>query len=292
MKSPETYVGYERAQNFVSPGGLNLAGPQLYHAPNDFKLNQWAFDGNWQDEGQIATSLAPSSAILFRFHARDLHLVLGPAKGGKPVRFRVTMDGKALGANHGVDTDANGHGTVTGYRLYPAHPSARKHPGQDLPHRVSNSGRPGLLLHLWLKYRSSSKEGIIMNTNQNEPVVNRDIVATKTPRPSRRSFLVTAAGAVGAVAFWSLYRNPTSAVQASGGTPGSVTVIEFSPAGKPTGKVTVPRVVKSEADWKKQLSPVSFDVTRHAGTERAYTGNTWNNHDHGLCRIAASAIRN
>ena len=123
-----------------------------------------------------------------------------------------------------------------------------------------------------------------MNTNQNEPVVNRDIVATKTPRPSRRSFLVTAAGAVGAGAFWSLYRNPTSAVQASGETPGSVTVIEFSPAGKPTGKVTVPRVVKSEADWKKQLSPVSFDVTRHAGTERAYTGNTWNNHDHGLYR--------
>lgn len=118
VKSPETYVGYERAQNFVSPGGLNQAGPQLYHAPNDFKLNQWAFDGNWQDEGQIATSLAPSSAILFRFHARDLHLVLGPAKGGKPVRFRVTMDGKALGANHGVDTDANGYGTVTGYRLY------------------------------------------------------------------------------------------------------------------------------------------------------------------------------
>jgi len=123
-----------------------------------------------------------------------------------------------------------------------------------------------------------------MNKNQNEPVVNRDIVATKTPHPSRRSFLVTAASAVGAVAFWSLYRNPTSAVQASGGTPGSVTVIEFSPAGKPTGKVTVPRVVKSEADWKKQLSPVSFDVTRHAGTERAYTGNTWNNHDHGLYR--------
>jgi cytochrome c biogenesis protein CcdA/thiol-disulfide isomerase/thioredoxin len=118
VKSPETYVGYERAQNFASPGGLNQAGPQLYHAPNDFTLNQWAFDGNWQDEGQIATSLASSSAILFRFHARDLHLVLGPAKGGKPVRFRVTMDGKAPGANHGVDADANGYGTVTGYRLY------------------------------------------------------------------------------------------------------------------------------------------------------------------------------
>jgi peptide-methionine (R)-S-oxide reductase len=123
-----------------------------------------------------------------------------------------------------------------------------------------------------------------MDTHQNEPVVDHDIAATKTPHPSRRSFLVTAAGAVGAVAFWSLYRNPTSAVQASGGSLGPVTVIEFSPEGKPTGKVTVPRVIKSDADWKKQLSPVSFDVTRHAGTERAYTGNTWNNHDRGLYR--------
>jgi len=118
VKSPETYIGYERAQSFASRGGLNHDDPQVYKAPTDFKQNQWAFDGKWRDEGQIATSLAASSSILYRFHARDLHLVLGPSKGGKPIRFRVTLDGKAPGADHGVDTDADGYGTVTEDRLY------------------------------------------------------------------------------------------------------------------------------------------------------------------------------
>ncbi len=118
VKSPETYVGYERAQNFASPGGLSDDGPQLYQAPSDLKLNQWAFAGNWKDAGQIATSLAPSASVVYRFHARDLHFVLGSANGGKQVRFRVTIDGKAPGADHGVDTDADGYGTVTENRLY------------------------------------------------------------------------------------------------------------------------------------------------------------------------------
>jgi Thioredoxin like C-terminal domain len=81
-------------------------------------LNEWAFAGKWQDERQIATSLAPSSAIVYRFHARDLYLVLGPSKAGKPVRFRVNIDGKAPGADHGMDTDADGYGTVKEDRLY------------------------------------------------------------------------------------------------------------------------------------------------------------------------------
>ncbi|WP_158822867.1 cytochrome c biogenesis protein DipZ [Granulicella sp. S156] len=118
VQSPETYVGYQRAQNFASPEGLNQDDPQLYRAPAEFKLNQWAFAGKWIDEGQIATSLTPSSSIFFRFHARDLHLVLGPSKAGAPIRFRVTLDGKAPGADHGVDTDADGYGTVTEDRLY------------------------------------------------------------------------------------------------------------------------------------------------------------------------------
>ena len=118
VKSPETYVGYERAQNFASPGGLDQEDVHLYQAPADLKLNQWAFAGNWKDAGQIAASLTPSSSIVYRFHARDLHLVLGPSKDGKPIRFRVTLDGKAPGADHGVDTDADGYGTVTEDRLY------------------------------------------------------------------------------------------------------------------------------------------------------------------------------
>jgi cytochrome c biogenesis protein CcdA/thiol-disulfide isomerase/thioredoxin len=118
VKSPETYIGYARAQSFASPTGLKQDAPQLYSAPAEVQLNQWAFEGNWLDTAQIGTSLDPSAAVLFRFHARDLHLVLGPAKGGRPVRFRVTLDGKAPGADHGMDTDPEGFGTVSGYRLY------------------------------------------------------------------------------------------------------------------------------------------------------------------------------
>ena len=118
VQSPETYIGYRRAENFASPGGFNQNEPQVYEAPANLKLNEWALAGNWQDERQIATSLAPSSAIVYRFHARDLHLVLGPSKTGKPIRFRVTIDGKAPGADHGMDTDADGYGTVNEDRLY------------------------------------------------------------------------------------------------------------------------------------------------------------------------------
>jgi cytochrome c biogenesis protein CcdA/thiol-disulfide isomerase/thioredoxin len=118
VKSPETYIGYERAQNFASPGRLGRDAAHLYQAPGDFKLNQWALTGNWNDAGQIATSLAPSCSIFYRFHARDLHLVMGPSNDEKPIRFRVTLDGKPPGADHGVDTDADGFGTVTENRLY------------------------------------------------------------------------------------------------------------------------------------------------------------------------------
>ena len=118
VQSPETYVGYARAENFASPGGLNQDDPQLYQTPTGLKLNQWALAGNWKDEDQVATSLAAPDSISFRFHARDLHLVLGPGTDGKPVRFRVTLDGQAPGADHGVDTDAEGYGVVTGDRLY------------------------------------------------------------------------------------------------------------------------------------------------------------------------------
>jgi cytochrome c biogenesis protein CcdA/thiol-disulfide isomerase/thioredoxin len=118
VQSPETYIGYHRAENFASPGGFDQNEPQVYEAPANLKLNEWAFAGKWEDERQIATSLAPSSTIVYRFHARDLHLVLGPSKTGKPIRFRVTIDGKAPGADHGMDTDADGYGTVKEDRLY------------------------------------------------------------------------------------------------------------------------------------------------------------------------------
>jgi cytochrome c biogenesis protein CcdA len=118
VRSPETYIGYHRAENFASPGGFNQNEAEVYQAPANLRLNEWAFSGKWEDERQIATSLLPSSTIIYRFHARDLHLVLGPSKAGRPIRFRVTIDGKAPGADHRMDTDAGGYGTVNEDRLY------------------------------------------------------------------------------------------------------------------------------------------------------------------------------
>jgi peptide-methionine (R)-S-oxide reductase len=102
------------------------------------------------------------------------------------------------------------------------------------------------------------------------------------PRLSRRAFLVTSASACGALAFWS-FRVPRI-VAAAGGNPGMVTIVQFNESGKPTGKVKVPKVIKSDAEWRKQLSPISFEVARQAGTERPFTSDELNVHDHGLFR--------
>lgn len=118
VQSPETYIGYIRAKDFASPDGFNKDDAQLYRAPARLELNEWALIGRWKDESQIATALSVPAGIVYRFHARDLHLVLGPGSDGKPIRFRVTLDGKPPGDDHGVDTDANGYGIVTESRLY------------------------------------------------------------------------------------------------------------------------------------------------------------------------------
>jgi peptide-methionine (R)-S-oxide reductase len=100
-------------------------------------------------------------------------------------------------------------------------------------------------------------------------------------KTGRRAFLINSAAACGAVAFWSLQIPGT----AFGSTaPGMVTIVEFAANGKKTGKVVVPKVVKSDAEWRSQLSAISYEVTRKAGTERAYSGDTWNLHDRGLFR--------
>jgi cytochrome c biogenesis protein CcdA/thiol-disulfide isomerase/thioredoxin len=118
VASPETYIGYTRAANFASPGGFDEDDARLYRAPTRLDLNDWALVGRWQVESQSATALSPAAAITYRFQARDLHLVLGPGNTAAPIRFRVTLDGKPPGADHGEDCDANGFGTVTASRLY------------------------------------------------------------------------------------------------------------------------------------------------------------------------------
>ena len=116
--SPETYIGYARAEHFASPGGIKEDAEKNYTAPAQPALNQWGLDGKWVDHEQIAILKSTDGKIVFHFHARDLHLVLGPTADGKPVHFRVTIDGQAPGENHGVDTDAQGNGVVTDHRLY------------------------------------------------------------------------------------------------------------------------------------------------------------------------------
>jgi thiol-disulfide isomerase/thioredoxin len=116
--SPETYIGYARAEHFSSPGGLRKDQAQVYTEPAHPGLNDWGLGGKWIDHGQVAVLQAAGGKIAFRFHARDLHLVLGPGANGKPVRFRVTIDGHAPGTSHGVDTDAQGSGVVKDHRLY------------------------------------------------------------------------------------------------------------------------------------------------------------------------------
>ena len=116
-RSPETYVGYARADGFAS-GQVAHDEAFDYRAPAQLASNQWALAGRWVVRPQEATLDAANGSITYRFRGRDLHLVLGPGSDGKPVRFRVTLDGHAPGADHGVDTDANGNGTVKAQRLY------------------------------------------------------------------------------------------------------------------------------------------------------------------------------
>ena len=116
LRSPETYTGSRRDHGFVSPGGL-IDGVHEFTLPAELGLNDWGLSGRWLVEPQRSVLQAPGGKIAFRFRARDLHLVLG-SSSGRPVRFRVLIDGKAPGADHGMDTDANGNGRVTEQRLY------------------------------------------------------------------------------------------------------------------------------------------------------------------------------
>ncbi|WP_143282589.1 thioredoxin family protein, partial [Burkholderia cenocepacia] len=118
VRSPETYVGYARAESFASPGGVVRDAAHRYDAPGSPDLNGWGLAGTWNVGAERASLAAPDGRIIYRFHARDLHLVLGPGANGRPVRFRVTLDGAAPGAAHGADVDAQGYGTVTDQRLY------------------------------------------------------------------------------------------------------------------------------------------------------------------------------
>jgi thiol-disulfide isomerase/thioredoxin len=115
--SPETYIGYERGENFVSPGGVAQDRIHTY-ASGDPRLNEWGLSGAWTVNQEHAVLDANDGAIVYRFHARDLHLVLGPGSDGRAVRFRVMLDGASPDESHGTDVNANGDGVVKEQRLY------------------------------------------------------------------------------------------------------------------------------------------------------------------------------
>jgi len=118
LKSPENYVGYQRTEGFASPGGVSLDKRHVYTAPAQLARNHWALVGDWTVGRQALSLNAAGGRIAYAFHARDLHLVMGPAARGTSVRMRVRIDGQPPGASHGVDLDAQGNGAVTEQRLH------------------------------------------------------------------------------------------------------------------------------------------------------------------------------
>ena len=118
LKSPETYLGHRQAEHFASAGGAVVDARHLYAIPSRLRLNQWALAGEWTVKAEAAALGRAGGRIAFRFHARDLHLVMGPAERRGVVPFRVSIDGRPPGADHGGDVDDLGRGTVTEQRLY------------------------------------------------------------------------------------------------------------------------------------------------------------------------------
>ena len=118
LRSPETYIGYGRGETLVSPGDALRDRPRVYVSPPSLRLNSWALTGYWTVKDEFAVSHKANGRVAYRFHARDVHVVMGPDARGTPIRFRVTIDGMPPGPSHGVDADADGAGTITAPRMY------------------------------------------------------------------------------------------------------------------------------------------------------------------------------
>jgi thiol-disulfide isomerase/thioredoxin len=118
VRSPETYVGYARAENFASPERVSQDSRKTYSPPPRLALNQWGLGGSWKVGAESGALESEPGKIVFRFHARDLHMVLGPAKNGTPVRYKVKLNGAAPGDDHGSDSGADGAGEVRQPRMY------------------------------------------------------------------------------------------------------------------------------------------------------------------------------
>jgi len=116
--SPENYLGSDRTENFASPNGAVLGAGHVYKPPVELRLNQWALTGDWTMEPEAVVLNVGEGTIAYRFHARDVNVVMGPSERDTPVQFRVRLDGRPPGAAHGVDVDEQGEGTVAEPRLH------------------------------------------------------------------------------------------------------------------------------------------------------------------------------
>src|SRR5262249_38143671 len=118
LKSPENYLSYTQGEGFASPGGVVRDRSHVYQLPDQLPLNGWALAGDWTTTKTASAANKPGGRIVYRFHARDVNLVMGPAAPGTSARFRVLIDGRAPGAAHGTDADEQGNGTVSEQRTY------------------------------------------------------------------------------------------------------------------------------------------------------------------------------
>ena len=149
LGSPETYLGYQQGQNLDSPGGVAYDEPRSYVAPESLQLNTWALGGNWTIEERASVLNEAGGRIAFRFHARDVHLVLR-SRAGTVVPFRVLVDGEAPGAAHGLDVDERGPGNAARATALSAGARARVDHGPHVRDRIPRCRRRGVRLHLRL----------------------------------------------------------------------------------------------------------------------------------------------
>lgn len=118
LRSGENYLGYDRTQGFFSTVNVRVGRPQVFPEPPPLQLNQWSLSGDWTIGADAVKLNSAGGSVSYRFHARDLHLVVGPGSRGASLRFRVRLDGHAPGAAHGADVDEQGNGVVNEPRMY------------------------------------------------------------------------------------------------------------------------------------------------------------------------------
>jgi hypothetical protein len=150
LGSPESYLGYDQATGFDAGGRAAWDEPHTYTAPAHLRLNRWGLTGNWTVRSDASALNGSNGRLVYQFHARDVNLVMGPARKGATARFRVLLDGESAGAVHGADVDADGNGTVAQQRMYQLIRQAGPIRDRRFEIEFLDGGHRSLLLHVWI----------------------------------------------------------------------------------------------------------------------------------------------